>query len=235
MEVLLANWKKRFFLTVFPAYRKADTLPSWSLNIAWSLLTTLKVMSQGWTWQSAHCYCLQEQLEKGSNQSKRWRKSLGSSQLFSTLGRRDFLEPRPVLYHTPPWKESICNSPFYHYFTIYHLAAFVIPSCFWVFKRASIQYETQKPQPLTNVAASRLDNDGTPAPSLRLHLGHALLCLLVGIISGTDSDFVLNAAKTIQLDAPITGKRRKKEELGAKPVTRPVSYNGTWGLKSRNI
>lgn len=107
------------------------------------------------------------------------------------------------------WKGSIFSSPLCNQLS--GRVCYSEPLCLLRCLDHTNAYDVKdpEPQPLTNVAASRLDDDGAPTPSLCLHLSHALLGLLVGIVGGTDSDFVLNAAKTIQLDVPITGKRSK--------------------------
>lgn len=69
---------------------------------------------------------------------------------------------------------------------------------------------------LTQVAASSLDDDGSAASSLLLSLRHALPCLLVGVISGTHCDFVLDATQAIQVDVPMAvrqGARGQDEQL----------------------
>lgn len=78
------------------------------------------------------------------------------------------------------------------------------------------QVEPQAPI-LTQVTASRLNDDGPAAPRLLLGLRHALPCLLVGVICGTHRDFVLDAAQAVQVDVPMAvrqGARSQDEHLG---------------------
>lgn len=63
---------------------------------------------------------------------------------------------------------------------------------------------------LTYVSPSRLDDDGAPAASLLLNLGHALPGLLVRVVCCTNCDFVLDAAQTVQLNAPFTSTRARR-------------------------
>lgn len=62
---------------------------------------------------------------------------------------------------------------------------------------------------LTYVSSPRLDDDGTPAASLLLNLGHAFSGLLVGVISGTHCNLVLDPTQAIQLNAPFTAKTKR--------------------------
>lgn len=64
---------------------------------------------------------------------------------------------------------------------------------------------------LTYVSPSWLDDDGAPAASLLLNLGHALPGLLVRVVCRTNCDFVLDAAQAVQLNAPFTsGVQRER-------------------------
>lgn len=63
---------------------------------------------------------------------------------------------------------------------------------------------------LTYVSSPRLDDDGTPAASLLLNLGHAFLGLLVGVVCGTYCNLVLDPTQTIQLNAPFTAKTKRR-------------------------
>lgn len=66
---------------------------------------------------------------------------------------------------------------------------------------------------LTYVSPSRLDDDGAPAASLLLNLGHALPGLLVRVVCCTNCDFVLDAAQTVQLNAPFTSGEQGGETV----------------------
>lgn len=63
---------------------------------------------------------------------------------------------------------------------------------------------------LTYVSPSRLDDDGTPAASLLLNLGHALPGFLVGVVCCTNRDFVLDPTQTVQLNTPFTTEAEQK-------------------------
>lgn len=64
---------------------------------------------------------------------------------------------------------------------------------------------------LTHVSPSWFDDDGAPAASLLLNLGHALPGLLVRVVCRTNCDFVLDAAQAVQLNAALTsGEQRGK-------------------------
>lgn len=63
---------------------------------------------------------------------------------------------------------------------------------------------------LTYVSSPRLDDDGAPAASLLLNLGHAFLGLLVGVVCGTYCNLVLDPTQTIQLNAPFTAKTKRR-------------------------
>lgn len=59
---------------------------------------------------------------------------------------------------------------------------------------------------LTWMCCSRFDLNGRATPTVLLHLRHPLAGHLVGIIGGTHSDLVLDAALTFQLLAAVTTK-----------------------------
>lgn len=65
---------------------------------------------------------------------------------------------------------------------------------------------------LTYVSPAGFDDDGAPAARLLLRLGHALLRLLVGIVSSTHGDFILYASKAIQMDIAIAARETQWEK-----------------------
>lgn len=63
---------------------------------------------------------------------------------------------------------------------------------------------------LTYVSPSRLDDNGAPAAGLLLHLCHAFLGFLVGVVRCAYCNLVLDPSQTIQLNAPFTAKAKRK-------------------------
>lgn len=65
--------------------------------------------------------------------------------------------------------------------------------------------------PLTDKSAAGLDDNGAPAASLFLDLGHALTSLLVRVVCGTYSNLVLDGTQAVQLNATLAAKTKKRD------------------------